>query len=293
MVTKTKTNQPQPANSPAIPLTEGNGSAALVENDSLPAGMGTRDPFARYELIKGSRGSRKSQLLSEAGQLLARSADLFGEGADKAEEATEVANSAALILYQARRDDLIEQEQLTELLGNQFGFKMKGAGNGNVMVKAGDKNASATPFGPGELVRKRVVRLAAAHAYAQSGDASAARFFEGLPQDDVAAVVNSMEGGTYGIYRAFDRLTEIKKAANDGNTSTPAAFDVKKLAAIAADWTDEGAAQRIADSEPLLDAIVEMNKAIRVLFEAAMEIVEARDEAETETEQPEGETETE
>lgn len=217
------------------------------------AGMGLPvDIVGRVEITDGKRArgfltavksadqarlDAKSRLLGTASQRLAEVRDLLKKAGGVSEEATGIINEVGVALYQGLARKVLSADDMNNLLGNQFGFRKKG--DAKVTVPAGHKDASKTPAGTGEGIRKRIVRAAQAFDYVMNNAETA--FFEGLPEADVQAVIDNLphpgengewiapEGGI-SLWRAYDWLTEIKRDNAAG--AVDLAFNFRRIAAI-------------------------------------------------------------
>ncbi len=145
-------------------------------------------------------------------------------------------------------------EEVSALLGDRFGF-----------VPKKDGTPGKTPFGEGQAIRKRVVRMVSAAEYV-ADETLGGRFFEGIPQEDVADVLNGLNNGTVSIWTAYDQLTELRKANNE---RADMAFDPKKIATITASLSTGAAADRLANSAALRAAYAGLQDALAVASEAA------------------------
>jgi hypothetical protein len=204
--------------------------------------------------------SRKAQLMGTARQALAHAKDLFATGDGNNAEATEAADNAARLLYQARTSGLISADEVSGALGDIFGYKPKN-----------DGSPGKTPMGPGEVIRKRVVRAVAAVEFLTGGDGG--RFFEGLNSDKVQEVMAAVDNSTLSIWTAYDKLADIKRS---GNVTIDTAFDPSKIAKIAAKLGETGAAQVWADSPALVAAYVGLRDVMNIVGEAAGQIIALR-----------------
>jgi hypothetical protein len=213
---------------------------------------GSRNNFFEKRDVEISDAiANKVQQLSEARQRLAEAADLYREGDSKSAEAKEAADKASILLYQARVVGTVSADELSALLGDQFGLKAKQNGE-----------PSKTPLGQGEAIRKRIVRAVQAHEHVNGGDGG--RFFQGLPEDDVSDVLAEMESGDLGFWAAYERFAEIKR---DNATKVNPAFDAKRIAAIAEALQSEGAAKHFLNNKALSDAYVALLKMINIIGE--------------------------
>lgn len=220
-------NQTRTQPEPVTPLTD-NVAAILANRDGRKS-----PPRMKRRNAEHGEAEKAFQLASAAKQKMAEAADLYLKGLGQTEEAKQAADDAALALYQLRVHNRISADQVTDILGSTWGFKKKGAGNGNIRLKAGDKEASATPWGHGEAVRKRVVKAVQAHAFVNDA-ADASEFFKPLPKNEVKAVLDRIgaEENGISIWRAYDAFGELAKAVKEDQVRVARALDPKHIASL-------------------------------------------------------------
>lgn len=171
----------------------------------------------------------KAQIIGDARQKLAKAAENATDSENLAGEALEASQEGAATLYQAWRNGVIDKPELTALLGDIFGWRMKG--DSKTRVTTGDKDQSATPYGTGEVIRKRIVRAHDALDYVTSNGNEGTAFFEPLDVDDVAGTLNEFHDGKMSVFTLYDKLSTMKADAT--GTRPKAAFDPKRIAALA------------------------------------------------------------
>lgn len=251
---KENNSQPTPANEAVEAPTN-------VVTMNAPKGqrIGLMD---QYEQEVSAKVADTATLYSSAKQRLAEAADLWSGGEANAAEAEQVAADAAALLYQGRIGNTISAEQVTEALGSVFGFKEKK-----------DGTPSATPNKRGEGIRKRIVRAFNGHAFV-SGANETDRFFDGLPRDDVASILNEFEDGDGDatIWTVYNDLAELKR--NLTNRTNPA-FDPKRVMKLVAALSEPGAPRLFAGSRALVAAYAQLRSVIRETDLAAAALVEA------------------
>lgn len=226
-------------------------------------GKGTRkNVFEVAANEKAAQAQSKMALMGDARQRLAEAADLFAQGTDKENEARAAAAKAALALYQARLAGSINPDEVTGALGDAFGYKVKS-----------DGKPSKTPQGQGEAIRKRVVRAVQAAEFANEVD-DGGRFFEEMPRDKVAQLVNNMENGDLSIYSLYDSLGELKRESAEKRQRNPA-FDARKIGAIVEALTEAGAVEIIISDMALQLAYGELLNVLKAVGERAAELAEA------------------
>lgn len=248
----------QPEPSPGIAAI-GEGAADKVV--ALRPAKGARKNIFEMRHVEVSEAvANKSQQLSEARQRLAEAADLYGEGTAKEAEAKEAAAKAALLLTTARTAGTISADELSGILGDQFGFKAKQNGD-----------PSKTPNGQGEAIRKRIVRLVQGFQHINGGDGG--RFFETIPDDatdesgrTVSDIVDETMKGNLGFWASYEALAEVKK---NSTTRVDLAFDAKRIAAIAEKLQEAGAADKFLSNRALVDAYTALRDMINVIGEEA------------------------
>jgi hypothetical protein len=258
------TPQPSQASTaaPETPVTElpsENASVIMLR----PEKGKRNDILEQRETAIAGRIAEKVQTLSEVRQRLAEAADRYAEGSSAEGEASKIADVAATRLFKARIEGLIDNNEVSSALGDVFGYKQKQ-----------DGTPSKTPAGNGEALRKRIVRAVQGWDYANGRTDLGGRFFQNLPVEEVADVVNSI-GSENGItlLTSYNKFAEVKK---DHMVKTNAAFDPKRISAwveTLGETDDEGrlvAARLLAENVTLQDAYLELIKIVRtVSIEAA------------------------
>lgn len=172
----------------------------------------TRDSQTLANKAQGIEAVRK--FLRETSALATRE----GEAGTKA---LEPANKAAMELFNLLASSAISNDEVTDLLGSEFGYKVKK-----------DGKPSKTPAGYGEEIRKRVQRLFKAYDYAVNGNEPVA-FFEPLERDDVAAFVNEVRNGKRTPFAFYKAIGEFK--SEHMGTRPKAAFDPRRIATLTRD----------------------------------------------------------
>jgi hypothetical protein len=209
-----------------------------------------------------------------ARELLKEAVKLDRAGGNSQSKAAEIAGEAGMILYHSLRKQRMDRDELTSILGEYYGYRLKG--DASTMVKAGDKAASKTPFGRGEEIRKRAFRLLRAAEYAETGEGD--RFFEGdetakvppLPKDDVAALVASADEGKIGFWYSYEAFAEMRRKANEGRETSPA-FNIKTLNAIRSGLAEDiNVARDLITSDPvLLQTYVALQDNLNLIWQAS------------------------
>jgi hypothetical protein len=262
---KTKTQQPQPQmDAPVAPIVPEAGQPTH-ELEVRQKG-GKPSLMAAITADNAKRLADKQRLLGEATQLLAQAKDAYGEGGNVTAEAEETAARAGFLLYQGRIDGLLNAEEVSNALGNQFGFKVTSTGK-----------PSKTPAGAGEGIRKRVVRLVGGYEYANDIDAQS--FFEPLDKDDVNDIIRQVgnDDGQITVWQAYDKLAEMRKEALAG-TRPELVFDARRIAGLATKLGQsiEASAKHFADDSNLVEAWAAVRDMLAIVDEAAARIVQER-----------------
>ena len=208
----------------------------------------------------------KQQLISEINSSLADVVKLAEQGGKSEQEAMEKSQTAALKLYQGWTSGALDAGQVTELLGRKFGAKEKGNSKHRVPWASGD-NASSTPFGMGEAIRKRVVRAVRAHEFVQSNGTEGVAFFDTLDVDAVRDELNKVNSGQLSVHTLYDNLAKLKTEANSGNRA-PLAFDAARVTKLTNALSEDMSKTllAIATSESLFNAYADLRDMINVCF---------------------------
>lgn len=237
---------------------------AVDDADVKPAALkpnllgGKKNIFAQAAIEMTQQVSDKLTVMGSVRQQLAEASDLYNAGDDKAKEATEIADKAAVSLYQARTANTVSAEEVSAILGDIFGYKPKS-----------DGSPGKTPAGQGEAIRKRVVRAVSADEFCQTGDGG--RFFEGLPDDEIKSVLEAVSQGSMSIWTAYERFAEIKR---DHATKTVFAFDPKRIAGLVESLSEDGAADILRASPSLVAAYGALIDILNIVGEQAAEETE-------------------
>lgn len=196
----------------------------------------------------------KMALLGAVRQTLAEAKDLFLLGAEKANEATDTANKAAVRLYQARATNVVSPEEVSSILGDQFGFKITPKGE-----------VSKTPDGQGEVIRKRIVRMVQARDYVSNDNPGT--FFNGVDKDAVEEVVAGVDDGEYSIFYAYDLLAKIKSEGR--GPSVKPAFNPRTITGILKDLSEPGAMDKLGSNALLRAAYAELYTVLQTIEQTA------------------------
>jgi len=270
MATKSKTNQPAPKSNQKA---KGKAKPSATVAPASPVNATPTNMFDNYSAVKSAGIVEKQQAMQGARQKLAQACDLYSEGEAKQSEANIIANEAGVMLYQGMAEGNIVYAEVSAALGDAFGYKEKK-----------DGTPSKTPKGQGEAIRKRVARLNAAREYVTDGTPH--KFFEGLPTDDIAIIINNVGllPADTSIFTAYERLAEIKKEHTE---TLHIAFDPKKIEAIADALASDGACDKLEASSDLMAAYAQLNGVLGVV---GAELQQRNDALEAETTPPSGET---
>ncbi len=201
-----------------------------------------------------AKAAAKMQHLGEARQRLAEAKEYADKGEEFTGEARETAASAIALLYQARVNGEISNEEVSSCLGDCFGYKPKK-----------DGKPGKTPAGLGEPIRKRVVRLVQAYQHATAdGDEDVSTFFKGMDKGDVAQILNEVDNGNATGWQAYDRFAEMKR---EGNNRVNPAFDPKRILAMAATLTENGSMDELIANPAVWEAYATLSNVLRVIGE--------------------------
>lgn len=238
------------------------------------------------------RNARKLQMeqkrnavehISQARQKFAEAADLAAKGQENSEEVAKISGEGAVLIYQAVSAGELPRDKVSEILGDCFGWKGKGKAKGQRITVANHPDAGATPWGPGEDVRKRIVRALKARDFVRSNGDEGDAFFEPLDPDNVRAALNAFESGEMSIDKLYKTLAEQKAEAT--GTRPPAAFDPKRILAMSAKMRENvKATAELAGKHPsLFDAYAELLETLE-LVGSLVQLPEAENDTETEEE---------
>jgi hypothetical protein len=128
------------------------------------------------------------------------------------------------------------------LLGDVYGYKTKANGE-----------QSKTPEGDGEVIRKRVIRIAQAHAYASGDSKDCGKLFDGLPVEakgEIEAILLDVDSGELSVFTAYGKIAEVAKKYRDEPNK---AMNGNTIDAIVAGLEAEGAAEAIKADKELFD----------------------------------------
>lgn len=268
---KTKTAQPQPEVAAAVSQDVAEAAAQETIDNVHPIGKGgkRRSIFDDFETTVSASKADKMRLMGTARQQLAEAADAQSEAGLEGEKALKLASKAAMTLYQGQMAGLLGKDEVSAMLGDVFGFKSKK-----------DGSPSRTPAGPGEAIRKRLVRLDAARSYVDNPEEHDG-FFSGVSLDNyeidgetrpgVASILAQFEQGDLTIWRAYDHFGQAKR---DSTSRVATAFNPVTLAKMAAEIA-EGGAQAMLNNPSLIPAYKALADALSSAGEMAAELRDA------------------
>lgn len=242
-----------------------------------------------FGTLKGIRAGAAAKIegTQDIRQKLAEAFDMYGKGGEAVREADELVGKASLTIIRLLTGDpakdvapSMSNEELNALLGDQFGYKTKG-GKSDKPVKAGDPDASKTPFGQGEAIRKRIVRMQQAIHHCNGGDGGRA-FADAdgnpLPLDarssdrdgtvtayTVPEIVEAVMTGELSVFSAYDKLAKVKA---DNASRTDAAFNPKTVRRMVESLSTEGAVAMFAADPDLQTAYDELAEMLKLIAEA-------------------------
>jgi len=255
-MTKTKNNQPQPeitADVETLPADAADKVVSLADTKQRNRVNALATVAARQtEAVRN-----KVELLNEAETAIADVVELAGNAETNEElsyKVTEAASRVGDILFRGRVQGILSPDEVSELLGNGFGWKQKQNGE-----------RSKTPFGQGEAIRKRVVRATDAYTFVTGGDAKA--FFEPLEVADVKPIITEALNGDRSVFTIYDDLAKMKQDAS-GSRPKPA-FNAKNILAMAATLTEnvEASVQNWHDTPGLFEAYIGLYRAVNLISE--------------------------
>jgi hypothetical protein len=139
-------------------------------------------------------------------------------------------------------------------------------------VRGGDPDASKTPFGQGEAIRKRVVRAVQAHEYVTDADAS--KVLRRLAEGEVQDVLNRVRNNQLSIWSAYDMMGEIKR---ENVTRPNPAHDPKAVAKFVTALQEPAFIDAFVANADLQDAYLALHDMIvQVDAEAARKTAKAK-----------------
>lgn len=264
-----KTNQRNTTTETAV------GGNPVSDNSATVVHLGIRGHGARKSIFEtaseeiSKATARKVTLFQSIRQNLAHAKDLYDEGSDKAGEAEGIAAKAATELYQVRTTGAASNEEISALLVDIFGAKPKS-----------DGTPGKTPAGPGETLRKRLVKAAQAFEYCRDPEGSNIKAFAGLnPTEDtdddgnsLQSVCDALDAGTTTLWTAYPVFSAIVRAHK---TKTDRAFDPKHIASLVESLSEEGAADIVRNSSALVTAYAALTQVLAVIGEMPVEASEA------------------
>lgn len=241
---KTTTTAPQPTvdNEAQVSVISTSPGASLVNK----AGDA---PWSSFKTKDESRLQRKHDLLTTVGQSLAQIADVERDKGKLDDEMADLAERASHNLAIGLIDGIIGNEEANALLSDKFGCKVKGNPpnvDKSKPLPVGDTNASKTPFGTGEAIRKRLVRINAANEFINGRDGG--RFFDDMDEEDVSTIIDQVRSGDLSIWTAYNNLAEIRR---EGMDRKPFEQNPAKIKGFIDALAQPGTAKAIAESEEL------------------------------------------
>lgn len=270
MVTNTKSRQSQSQRS-----SETGDQPASPKHD-VPS-VSSRKGMTGADLLKAARPTNrmatKQQLMTTVAQTLAEVVDIQAGDVEQNARAEELASSAAFQLFAGQANGLLTADEVTQILGNQFGWRKKGDAKS---VARNIAEQSKTPFGYGETIRKRITRAVKAHTFAHNPDWEGDNFFKPFQSADngretVRELIESVNEGELSIFTLYNNLDDERRelTAND-EAPVNAAYDPKKVLRIVQKLTEEGAVEAFAQNPALLIVYASMTEAIEAITDALM-----------------------
>lgn len=242
-----------------------------------PNGRTRENFYLKMVEEKSEMADGKIALNQMFNQRLAEAFDTYAKADALNLEAAEIASDAskAIILNASKRiaskqDAVLGKKEISGFLCNIFGAKEKG---GKGKVSPTDKDASATPHGNGEVIRKRIARLIDAHSFLSGAEVTS--FFE--PMEGQSDIIKDIVDRVYeadpaknplSIFSAYDMIGKAVKEAQDA--AIPMHLNYKRIAKLSGDI-----AQHIND---VVEAqVIDAN--LRAAYVALFEQVEAMGQA--------------
>jgi hypothetical protein len=223
--------------------------------------------FASRRAERNKTVVNKVRLITEINEALESVVKLAETGMANEAEAIEKSGSAALKLYQGWTSGALDAPQVTEILGRKFGAKKKGESKTRVNWASG-KDASTTPYGMGETIRKRVVRAVRAAEFVRSNGTEGVAFFDTLSVEDVSPIVEAADKGELPLFTLYDKLAELKTAANEG-TRPVMAFDPARVVKMTDKLRENISVtlQTIGGNETLFNTYADLNDLLNLIFD--------------------------
>jgi hypothetical protein len=207
--------------------------------------------FASIRQQAEQKVAAKVTMMTKARSLLEEAKKTFSEGETKSGEGESKAYQGAFQLYALSVAGSVSKEEVSQLLGEVFGFKAKTNGSG----------ISKTPEKAGEAIRKRIVRATEARLYADGKTNDPPAWAGKASREDVASVMNAVDEGKKALNYAYNELGELK-----GKTEGVQLFaNINQIQKLINQLTDKAAAGVIAKSPPLLNAYANLQAAIAMM----------------------------
>lgn len=192
--------------------------------------------FSKSTSERNEKLARKANITNTAKQYLAEACDYYTDASKSDAVANQAASSGAETLLIGQCNGLLSKEEVNAALGDVFGYKPKS-----------DGKPGKTPAGKGEDIRKRIVRLFNAYEHGLGRDGGT--YFEGLPGDEIFAVVSNTISGEVSVWTAYEQLAEIKKSHME---KVESAFNPKTIAALVEALAKAGSAEKIKANPALI-----------------------------------------
>lgn len=218
------------------------------------ASLKVRDLRTDWGAVLDGKLQAKLAIITDAKQALARAKDTIADAKALAAEADRINGETATKLYQARRDDILPDAELSAVLGDIYGYK--------IVPSTG--KPSKTPDGAGETIRKKVRYAVAAYEAFTGGPVT--KSFAEYPADkieDAKVILASLDAGKIGVYTAAEQIADLRKEAR---TTVEKAFDPKHIRDLVDILGREGAADKVRASADLIDAYARLKVITDAIF---------------------------
>jgi len=189
--------------------------------------------FETVDVAITEAAANKVSLIKEAREAFHEAAELASKGDENEGKAVASAQRGGVLLYRGRVSGILTPDEVSSILGDEFGWKGKGTKSGQRVTSAEpDATRSATPFGIGEMTRKRVVRAVGAQQFCVGNEQAAGAFFKGLEPETVQPLLNEVSNGG-SLWTLYDKLAAAKREATGQRPKL--AFDPKRISGIVSD----------------------------------------------------------
>lgn len=265
MVTKTQ-RRPSENNN----VSEETGDTAAQPQATPKHDATARKGMSGADLLKAARPTNrllaKQELMTTVSQQLAEIADIQAGDSEQNARAEELSSNVAFRLFTGQTGGLLSPDEVTGILGNQFGWRKKGDAK---QVARNVSEQSKTPYGYGETIRKRITRAVKAHSFANGAEPD--NFFKVFSREDVEEALQAVVEGETSIFTLYNNLQDDRRelTANDDGPVN-AAYDPGKVLKLVQKLTEEGAVEQFAQNPALLIAYASVTEAIEAITDELM-----------------------